>query len=287
MKKRISVKIYVGTIIGMLMVICLLIILLYRQKQTAGMMKTVVKKEEIINLDYQDNIAELPLLDYEGKEVTLEAGKPQIIWFLSVSCEACKRALEDYREMDAILAGDEVTLSIIWKDGISDDLLSDYEIKKENVYCLPDNIRLAASTPSMYLTDEEGTIQFVTLEMEQMITKFLDLNYVGEETLQKAADEYLLYTYSTQDKPMLVYFAMEGCPDCEAVTPLVTGDELNEKYEVVTLYKKDDTDQELTDRYGLLKNIYGIVWFPSFVILDGQRTIIGETPLEELEELLL
>lgn len=45
---------------------------------------------------------------------------------------------------------------------------------------------------------------------------------------------------------------------------------------------------EIKDKDQLFRLIYGIEWYPSFVILDNESYyVIGETPINELEKRLL
>ena len=101
------------------------------------------------------------------------------------------------------------------------------------------------------------------------------------------ADNYLKEKYQSGEKPLLVYFAMDGCSDCEAANPIIEGEKIQDKYQVVTIYREKDKGKEIIDTYSLLKRVYEITWYPSFVILDKETRIIGETPLQELETLLL
>ena len=81
---------------------------------------------------------------------------------------------------------------------------------------------------------------------------------------------------------------MDGCPDCEAATPVVESKTIIDKYQIQIIYKYDDVKNEIKDKDQLFKLIYGIEWYPSFVILDNESYyVIGETPINELEKRLL
>lgn len=61
-----------------------------------------------------------------------------------------------------------------------------------------------------------------------------------------------------------------------------------DKYQIQIIYKYDDVKNEIKDKDQLFKLIYGIEWYPSFVILDNESYyVIGETPINELEKRLL
>ena len=167
------------------------------------------------------------------------------------------------------------------------ELMKKYNVKKEITYKLQKGVSVATSTPTIYIVDKEGKIQFVTDEISQMLTKLYDLQYEKEEIIRQMADNYLKEKYQSGEKPLLVYFAMDGCSDCEAANPIIEGEKIQDKYQVVTIYREKDKGKEIIDTYSLLKRVYEITWYPSFVILDKETRIIGETPLQELETLLL
>ena len=61
-----------------------------------------------------------------------------------------------------------------------------------------------------------------------------------------------------------------------------------DKYQIQIIYKYDDVKNEIKDKDQLFNLIYGIEWYPSFVILDNESYyVIGETPINELEKRLL
>lgn len=292
MKRKISMKMFLLTNICLIIVIVFLTVLLLNGNREGKKNFTVsdtelLETENIIDLAYEDDISKLPLQNCDGENVTFSTEKNEIVLFLSVSCQACRTILESYQELDTIFNGENLGVSVIWCDGISEELMKKYNVKKETTYKLQKSVSVATSTPTIYIVDKEGKIQFVTDEISQMLTKLYDLQYEKEEIIRQMADNYLKEKYQSGEKPLLVYFAMDGCSDCEAANPIIEGEKIQDKYQVVTIYREKDKGKEIIDTYSLLKRVYEITWYPSFVILDKETKIIGETPLQELETLLL
>ena len=81
MKRFVSVKIYVLTVV--ILIVCFCVFFLVREKK--------IEKEnvrETISIEYQDNFEEVKILDYEGETVeNFGVGeKPSVIFCLSNTC---------------------------------------------------------------------------------------------------------------------------------------------------------------------------------------------------------
>ena len=131
--------------------------------------------------------------------------------------------------------------------------------------------------------------------LDELITKFVSLEGISLSELQNSADMYLLDRLgapSDSESPILVEFSMVGCPDCEAAHPIVNNETIQSAFIQYTLYCDNMPSQnELFPQidYGnVLADIYGIRWYPSFVVFwENDRIIVGETPIDLLESTLL
>ena len=284
MKRFVSVKIYVLTVV--ILIVCFCVFFLVREKK--------IEKEnvrETISIEYQDNFEEVKILDYEGKTVeNFGVGeKPSVIFYLSNTCKTCIEDLDNFSRINEIFGDENINFCILWEKDTSESLLKKNGIDFKKAYVMNPEQKLAAATPTVYITDKHGTVVFNSTEINLSIEKLIDLGYVDREKLIKNANNYLKKEYGAgQKKPLLVYFAMDGCPDCEAATPVVESKTIIDKYQIQIIYKYDDVKNEIKDKDQLFKLIYGIEWYPSFVILDNESYyVIGETPINELEKRLL
>lgn len=81
---------------------------------------------------------------------------------------------------------------------------------------------------------------------------------------------------------------MDGCPDCQNAEKLLNDNNIASKYDMITIYTVDSKgEKECVDEGEVLKNIYDIDWYPSFLILDGDKyEFIGQESDEKLLEKL-
>lgn len=89
-------------------------------------------------------------------------------------------------------------------------------------------------------------------------------------------------------KPSLIYFAMEGCPDCESAMEILTKNSILDHYNIQTIYTKDSYgEKEFVDSGDFFMSIYGIDWYPSFLILkENEHIFIGQKTEQELVGIL-
>ena len=90
-------------------------------------------------------------------------------------------------------------------------------------------------------------------------------------------------------KTDMIYFAMEGCKDCEAANQIIDED-ITTIYNIEKIYTENDYGSEqFVDLNDIFATLYDISWYPSFLIIEDNQNyrIVGETPIDKLKEALL
>lgn len=285
MRKKVSLGVYLVSlfIVG---IMCLIV----GEIKDIGIVYKETDIKEVVSLEYQDDFSNLEIYDYTGEKVeNFAKDKPTVIFYLSNTCKTCVEDLKEFKKIMMIFGEKEINFCILWEEDYSKSLLEKRNIDLDYAYMLGGERKLASPTPTFYVTDETGKIVFYTIELDIFIEKLIDLNYVEKEKLIENSNSYFKEIYNFNGgKPILIYFAMEGCPDCEAVEPLVESKDITNEYDVYKIYKYDDVKNEIKDSNKLFKQIYDIEWYPSFLIIDQESyQIIGEVSQEELASLLL
>ena len=124
-----------------------------------------------------------------------------------------------------------------------------------------------------------------------MIQKIFSLEVITkEDAIINTNNHFSCALSSNKDKPLLICFSMEGCPDCKAADEVIEqSEDIKNNYDIVRIYRSNSKEKhDYTDVYELYRHIYDINWYPSFIILeDGTYRFIGEVPLNELADLIL
>lgn len=247
---------------------------------------------ESIYLENGDNVRKLPVIDADGDSLSgiLLEKDMNVVVYLSDSCGGCINSMGTLRDIMGVFGEEEIGYAYIYSNSIPRNLEEKYGISREFCYCLGENLMLATSLPTFYLADGEGTVLFQTDKLELIIQKLLAMEILPQEKLIEQADTYLLSRYVTEEseRQAIIYFAMKGCADCEAADELIDTRAIQERYEIVRIYRDTQEEGEIGDDCGLFRQVYGIVWYPSFEILRGTESeFVGEVGLEELERILL
>ena len=97
--------------------------------------------------------------------------------------------------------------------------------------------------------------------------KLVKLAIFSKEELVDNANRYFLANLLDDSvSNHLVYFAMEGCPDCEAVNPFIESDEITKIYDVLKIYKYDDLEEgRLKDNSEFSRKYMGFHGIPVFL----------------------
>ena len=201
------------------------------------------------------------------------------IWlYIDPNCESCIEKFPVVERLTEIMQGEP-------KKTLVDTL----DISKDKQY-RTGSIKVLNEYPTYFITDEENSVQMISDDIDKIVKKMLSLDEIEKNAIIKETNIYLkkLIGQNDKQKQKLVYFAMDGCPDCQNVEKLLNDNSIASKYDMITIYTVDSKgEKECVDEGEVLKNIYDIDWYPSFLILDGDKyEFIGQESDEKLLEKL-
>lgn len=238
-------------------------------------------------IEYGDNFTGIELSDCQGNKIDSlpHSNKYTILTYLSDSCSSCLDAISDFNRFSEVY-GEELNYVILWIDDIPTSYLRKNSVDEMINYSLKGKTKLSTSTPTYYILDESNTIVFKDTNRENLLKKISDLGLVSSSTLIANANRYISENFfdGNSDKRKVLYFYMPGCPDCEAANTLLRENDLDEKFDIAYVYKYDTMDSsKIIDKDKLFASVYGITWYPSFLVLTGSDyRLVGETPAEDL-----
>ena len=248
------------------------------------------KNTKEIYLEYGDSFSDILLNDSQGNKFTIpEEGKPyKIVYFFDERCGTCVENLPFIERINQLVSS-EMDVYLLWNSNVKSSIVQKYQLNALYNIQLDRSNKVLDGFPTIYILDEENTVIYKDYnnDEEKFVQKLLNLECINTKT-QQLANRYFLSNYKSV-KPILVYFTMEGCPDCEAVKDIVEDSQINEKFEIVTLYDSATTNQQFIDSYNLFYHIYEIDWFPTFLIIESEteyKLIRKEASNEIIRELL-
>lgn len=143
MKRFVSVKIYVLTVV--ILIVCFCVFFLVREKK--------IEKEnvrEAISIEYQDNFEEVKILDYEGKTVeNFGVGeKPSVIFYLSNTCKTCIEDLDNFSRINEIFGDENINFCILWEKDTSESIIKKERDRFEKSLCYEPGAETGSSNPN-------------------------------------------------------------------------------------------------------------------------------------------
>lgn len=249
-----------------------------------------INDANIVDLRFGDSFSTVPVVDKDGNEVSLKYEKNNILFYLSSGCSSCGDVLRFCERLQAVFGVENLNILLLWNDSIPISLVESNHIPLSACYTTNGKTSLNASTPTAYIVDEQGDVVYYSSDIKTAIEKMYALAAETEdirEEFRERANAYLMEAYGITDfhKPQIIYFCMSGCPDCAAADELFNTEEEKEKRDLYYLYKYDDTEpSHYRDDYALFRVVYGIEWYPSFLVFPSETTyrIVGEVPVETL-----
>ena len=273
-------------------IICILaVLLMILYVNPYGITTSLIRKPSERNqllIEYGDNFNGFDLFTVDGIQLNqLPTGKVSVVTYLSDTCTSCADVLADFNRFRAVF-GDSINYSVIWAESIPKSLINKYNVDMDNNYSLSNKCSLSLSTPTFYILDEHNKVLFKDVERVNLIKKMIEMDIVGEEALRDNATAYIAKEYFGVDDAndfdnKLIYFYMPGCPDCANADALFKDNPLPE-FDWLYIYKYDSVgDDIIVDKDKLFVSVYGITWYPSFLVVrHGSVKIVGEVPMEKL-----
>lgn len=248
------------------------------------------KKEysEEILLEYGDKF---PLDKFKKLEKDNKENEDiyNIILYVDPYCDSC---IENYivvERMYKILSKEKIGVKIIWKQKPKEKAIDNIDVPKENQYMVR-NTNLLNEYPLFFITDKNSKVLMMTDNISKVMKKILELEEINRDKIIESSNIYLegLIDNPDRKKPSLIYFAMEGCPDCESAMEILTKNSILDHYNIQTIYTKDSYgEKEFVDSGDFFMSIYGIDWYPSFLILkENEHIFIGQKTEQELVGIL-
>ncbi len=278
-------KIIVGQTVIIMILLGVLGMLLYQN--------TMKNNVEYSYLEYGDDFSEIEMYDETGKIVDLPFGDGSkaatTVLYLTAECSGCIETISDFNRFKSVF-GEEVNFIFLWEDDIPRNLIKKHGIDAIS-YTLKGKTKLSTSTPTFYLIDGNKKIVFKDVDQSNLIQKLIEVDFIEKEVLQEKATQYIVNAYFESDREnrlKLVYFYMPGCSDCMAVNEFIKEEKLDEKYQIVYIYKYNSTQEGVViDKNKLFANVYGVNWYPSFILIsDSGYEIVGKTSEEEVKMIL-
>lgn len=239
-----------------------------------------------IHVQYGDNFSVFDIRDYNGDAYNLVPANSNylLVFYLDTKCGDCYKQLEIIDRCSKAF-NNQVDVAVLWGGDIPNQNYGKLNIEKSQLYSLNGTFALSSS-PAAFIIDTLGNVIFQTTELDKVTSKILSLDGIKSELVLENTNTYLTSLFNKTDgKTPVIYFAMDGCKDCAAADSIIDTDILN-KYSFVRIYTADSYgEQDIVDIDDILSSIYGIDWYPSFLILNDSPTVLGkDTPAKELKK---
>ena len=243
-------------------------------------------KEQII--EYGDDFSQVTYYDGSRKSsVSIIDTTYKLAYYLHADCSSCIEMLPLIDRLQCIFMDYNIEVILLWENEIPTKKLSKYNF---NNYSLR-NTQLDSVYGSLFLIDGDNIVIFKdNKQLDSLVLKLFELDVFDRTKLISNANTYIVDYYgdnNNSDKPMLVYFHMIGCPDCEAIDPIIDSGEILNKYGVVRISVEKNVAKSENDVYmddmKLFKQVYSINWYPSFLLIDNDEyKVIGKISREDL-----
>lgn len=184
------------------------------------------------------------------------------IWlYIDPNCESCIEKFPVVERLTEIMQGENIEIDILWRQEPKKTLVDTLDISKDKQY-RTGSIKVLNEYPTYFITDEENSVQMISDDIDKIVKKMLSLDEIEKNAIIKETNIYLkkLIGQNDKQKQKLVYFAMDGCPDCQNVEKLLNDNSIASKYDMITIYTVDSKDQMLKNIEEYLNKMHGEVY---------------------------
>ena len=265
--------------------ICLMIVGAYRW----GKWTALPKREKFnINVKYGDDFSKINMLNGKGGDSSLSEGAYKVILYLDSQCSACMKKMSAMKHYQKVFKGENVEFYVLWADKMAKVDYKSVGMEEAKILQMKHE-QISTDIPTAYILDKANKVIYITDDTSTVTRKLFTLEGIDRERVKKKAADYLKKEFKKGSKIPVIYFAMDGCPDCEAVDPVVYSEEIKKEAEIVKLYTEESYgEQGFVDMDEIFMSVFDISWYPSFLVLAGEEyKVIGETNVSQLEEELL
>lgn len=252
------------------------------------------KQTKLLDFTFNDLFSgfEIQSLDGEVMNDLPQNSDHQIVFYLSDRCSTCIEMLRIIHRFESLFCSEKLDYVICWEDAIPENLIDKNLINREKNFSLQGKNKLNSVTPTYFMINSDKRLEFSTNDFELIIKKILSDQINSQDLMIENANNYIKSQIieNTSDKLNLIYFSMTGCPDCVAAEAVLNSKPMKDVFEISTIYSKNEIDdKKYIDKYNMFLDIYGIDWYPSFLVLDknGEYELIGKTAVENLQDVLL
>ena len=231
---------------------------------------------DIVMYDENDNPSNISDIDADYR----------IAFFLHRDCSSCINMLPQIERLAEVYKAADLKVLLLWENEIPSDNISANNILNYSLH----NVQIDDVYGTCFVIDKANKVEFRDESgLNSLVLKLSDDIDCDKEEIIESTNNYIRNHYGTgnSEKPMLIYFSMIGCPDCEEADTVIYTDDIQDKYEIIkiSIDKNDlkvDKDGYMDDMR-LYKNIYSITWYPSFLLLSEDKyEFIGEVSMDEL-----
>lgn len=252
------------------------------------------KQTELLDFTFNDSFSGFEIQSVDGKVMSEvpQNSDYQIIFYLSDRCGTCIEMLRILHRFESLFCSEKLDYVIYWEDVIPKDLLDKNLINRERNFSLQGKYKLSSVTPTYFMINSDRKLEFAANDLELIIKKIVSDQINSQDMMIENANKYIKSQIieNTSDKLKLIYFSMTGCPDCVSAEDVLNSEPVKDAFEISTIYSKNEMDdKKYIDKYNMFLNIYGIDWYPSYLVLDknGEYEFIGKIPVERLQDALL
>lgn len=240
---------------------------------------------ELVLLEYGDNFPVEYIHSKDDIPYTPDT-KYYLYVYLSKYCGSCMDNFASIAKMYSIFQSDRFGIKILWQeDDAPLNFLKKYNISEEDCLYVDSHLKLSTSVPKYYIVDDEDRVVFVDNSVDDIVEKIFALEILDTDFIAEKGKSYILSQYSSQnDKPIVIYFTMDGCKDCEFADMVVDDIMSTNDIDLIKIYSYHTTDPErICDTDKIFLKTFGIDWYPSFLII----TPTASTFLGRVDEHLL
>ena len=215
------------------------------------------------------------------KEKKEKDAKYKIFLYVDPYCDSCINKILTTDRMYEILQAENIGVNLIWRKNPKEVLNANLSISKENQY-VTNNVNIINEYPLYFITDKNNKVLMITDDVTKVMKKIFEFSEVDKNEIIDASNQYLKSQIQdiADNKKYLIYFSMEGCPDCKRAEEILEENDIFSGYNSLTVFTEDSFGkEEVVDIGSLFLSIYDIDWYPSFLVIgdDGFELIRQES----------